>query len=94
VQLPPLPPHISAALADADPANPIARSVADALQTYSARFEESVRRNGGFSLPITLPKPRDDYEAAALALFMTQLKTSQPAIAIRIAADNDDEQLH
>jgi hypothetical protein len=95
MQLPPIPPHISAALADADPSNPIARSVADALRAYAVHFDEIVRRNGGFDEPIELPVPRDELEAVALTLFMTELSTSLPStVVVRIAPDNDNCRLH
>ena len=95
MQLPPLPPHIRAALVDPDPSNPIARSVADALHAYAVHFDQIVQRNGGFDDPIELPRPRDELEAAALTLFMTELSTSLPSSAIvRIAAKNDSCTTH
>ena len=54
-------------------------------------FDQIVRRNGGFDDPIQLPTPRDDYEAAALSLLMTEFSTSLPShVVVRIGPDNDN----
>lgn len=95
MQIPPIPQHISAALADADASNPIARGVADALHAYATHFDETVRRNGGFDEPIELPMPRNELESAALTLFMTDLSTSLPStVVVRVAPNNDNCRLH
>lgn len=67
------------------------RTVSSAVANYTTVFQDTVKKNGGYDRPIELPVPHDDYEAAALTLFMLEIsKIIPPEAIVRLAPDNDN----
>ncbi|PCJ60342.1 MAG: hypothetical protein COA65_03695 [Rhodospirillaceae bacterium] len=60
--------EIDAALADPDPANPIAVEVARLIETYTANFEAHCNRLGHVPTEILLAKPPSEIELVAMKL--------------------------
>lgn len=60
--------EIEQALADADPANPIAEEIARLMQGYAANFQALVQRLGRIPTGIMHVKPRWPIEAVAMRL--------------------------
>lgn len=84
-----IPQHILDELAS--PSSKTYRTVFSAVANYTIVFQEKLKQNGGYDLPIELPVPHDDYEAAALTLFMMEIsKVIPPGTIVRLAADNDN----
>lgn len=77
--------ELAAALDDPDPANPLARALAAALEAYTAAFETSVSRAGGFKGAIVVPAPKTEVEAFALEILSREFS----AVGIRIKLKGD-----
>jgi hypothetical protein len=66
--------EIEKALADSDPANPIAAEVARLIQGYTTNFREHVERLGRIPESILRIKPRCPIEAVAMRLTTEAIK--------------------
>ena len=84
--IPPIRTQIIAALQDPK-ANAIADRVAEAVTAYGRALEEEANRRGSLD-NIRLPAPTNEIESVALELFMDEIRTSMPGVAIKIKGDS------
>ena len=78
--------ELIAALDDPDPANPLARAVADCISAYAAELDIHASRIGAWPDQLVLPAPATEVEAFAFELFMQQMAASN--LRVRIKGDS------
>jgi hypothetical protein len=70
---------VAEALADPDPANPIAPYIAAALERYLLAFQNQSKQMQGWPTPLKISEPKNAVERAALQLFISQLQAGTGA---------------
>jgi hypothetical protein len=75
-----------AALADPDPANPLAAAIGAAIMAFGDALNTQVERAGAIPDAVILPAPSTEIEAFALELFIREL--SGTGIRVKIKCDS------
>jgi hypothetical protein len=75
-----------AALADPDPANPLAAAIGAAIMAFGDALNTQVERAGAIPDAVILPAPSTEIEAFALDLFVQEL--SGTGIRVKIKCDS------
>ena len=75
--------EVLAALADDDPANPVAVEVARLISGYAENFRQHIERLGYFPGEILQIKPDTAIEAVAMRLVTDQIRSTVEAAVVR-----------
>jgi hypothetical protein len=75
--------ELVAALADPDPANPLAAAIGAAIMAFGDALNTQVERAGAIPDPFLLPAPTTEVEAFALDVFVRELSGTGTRVKIK-----------
>lgn len=82
-RVPPTRAELIAAIADANPANPLAAAIGAVITSYGVELDNHAKRAGSLPVPILLSAPHTEIEAFALELVVNELSAMGGRVQIR-----------